>query len=85
MTKTLCTIVLALSLAAACASESTPGPDASTVYEDCLLLCSEVDTDLSSLPANMCPGHDPSEDTAYQRCVGECVSRMPAGNWCPPF
>lgn len=81
------TIILsALLFVTACAAEEAgPAPDASTRYDDCLAWCSEVDEDIANLPPLMCPGHDPSEDTAYLRCVGECVARMPDGNWCPPF
>lgn len=86
MTKLL-SAFLALSLIAAasgCAAESEPMPDAGPDREDqCALWCSEIDEDISSLPPNQCPG--PDDDTSYLRCLGECVARMPAGNWCPPF
>jgi hypothetical protein len=75
-------IVLSLCLAA-CAADSEPEPDAGPDREDqCALWCSEIDEDLSSLPPQQCPG--PDDDTSYLRCLGECVGRMPAGNWCFP-
>jgi len=77
-------LALSVSLfASACSEAPDPGPDADTRYMDCQAWCSEVDEDILSLPANMCPGHDPAEDTAYNRCVGECVAHMPDGYWCP--
>ena len=61
------------------APEPDPKPSR---YDECALLCSDIDTDLLSLPANQCPG--PDDDTSYMRCLGECVAQMPAGNWCFP-
>ena len=82
MTRAAAILSIFLVACAAEAPDPEPEPDR---YDECLQLCSETDTDLSSLPANMCPGWDPSEDTAYMRCTGECVARMPRGYWCPPF
>ena len=78
------TLLVLVAVVPACAEDATEGaPDASPIYEECLDLCSSVDEDVLSLPANMCPGRNPDEDTAYNRCVGECVARMPDGWWCP--
>jgi len=73
---------LALSLSAGCSEAPDPGPDASPLYEQCLDECATVDEDPLNLPNGMCPGWDPSEDTAYQLCTGECVARRPDGHYC---
>jgi hypothetical protein len=79
----LCTAVIALLLSACCneAPEVAPSPEHARL-DECLLLCAEIDVDPLNAPANQCPG--PDDDTSYALCTGECFSRRPNGNWCPP-